>query len=526
MSAKLNKLNLNQALRERGRESVIQLNTLPVSAMPMVLTLDELRPNPDNPRTSRNPKYEDIKASIKARGLDTVPKVTKNPHGDDVYIFSDGGNTRYEILKELWEETQDEQFYRLHCLFKPWPGRLQCVIGHLAENEVRGNLTFIEKALGIQKARHIYEEELGKKVSLRELSSLLTTEGLPIHNSSISKMIEAIRYLYPSLPSLLMSGLGRDQVQLLLNLRHAALTLWQAYEFKCQATAPFEEVFSQCCMQFDSPELWNLDLFRDELIGRLLGALPHPSLNYDRWVLELDPKAHNRRQLFGETQVVSHEQTPSSVLHDARVQPESTLQTAVNEAVLETKESGLHNDKATPKPSGIDCARTEKKLLNQYKEAGNAGHEASFDNSLPFLVNDEEDEALCTSSSHNCTIWSLSALDDDIEHLQGLIWHLVFELAETQGCEHELLPDSTSDQACGFQPTAGGHASAFTHWLFSLTGKNTESTACTLTALLIGGHDTPSDCYLNDKDSQKLLRLLRLLRRLRQWQHQHYSGEE
>ncbi|PHM22600.1 hypothetical protein Xinn_04143 [Xenorhabdus innexi] len=72
-----------------------------MAEMPMVLTLDQLRPNPDNPRTGRNPRYDDIKASIQARGLDTVPKVTRDPQGEDVYIFSDGGNTRYQVLSEL-----------------------------------------------------------------------------------------------------------------------------------------------------------------------------------------------------------------------------------------------------------------------------------------------------------------------------------------------------------------------------------------------------------------------------------------
>ncbi len=133
----------------------------PVSEMPMILTLEQLQPNPDNPRQGRNPRYEEIKSSIRARGLDSVPKVTKAP-GSEFYIFSDGGNTRYQILSELWQETQDERFFRLHVLFKPRPGRLQCLIGHLAENEVRGELTFLEKAQGICVARSLYEETLGK----------------------------------------------------------------------------------------------------------------------------------------------------------------------------------------------------------------------------------------------------------------------------------------------------------------------------------------------------------------------------
>lgn len=184
-----NRTNIGASMLQPGRRASGSVESTPVVEMPMVLTIEQLAPNPDNPRTSRNPRYDEIKASIKARGLDTVPKVTRDPDGDpNKYIFSDGGYTRYQILTELWQETGEERFFRIHVLVKPWPGRLQCVIGHLAENEVRGDLSFIEKARGIHKARIIYEEQLGKSVSLRGLSTLLTSEGLPVHNSTISRM--------------------------------------------------------------------------------------------------------------------------------------------------------------------------------------------------------------------------------------------------------------------------------------------------------------------------------------------------
>lgn len=152
-------LNLGDAMLQRGKSPAQAADnntptvTQPVNEMAMVLTLDQLRPNPDNPRKGRNPRFEEIKASVRARGLDSIPKVTRDPDGDDVYIFSDGGNTRYQILCDLWQETGDERFYRVHTIFKPWPGRLKCLVGHLAENEVRGDLTYIEKAFGVHKAR-------------------------------------------------------------------------------------------------------------------------------------------------------------------------------------------------------------------------------------------------------------------------------------------------------------------------------------------------------------------------------------
>lgn len=77
--AKAPLLNLGDALLQGAKEpsSAPAVPIMPTSEMPMVLTLDEMAPNPDNPRTTRNPKYDEIKESIRARGLDTVPKMTK-----------------------------------------------------------------------------------------------------------------------------------------------------------------------------------------------------------------------------------------------------------------------------------------------------------------------------------------------------------------------------------------------------------------------------------------------------------------
>jgi len=225
--------DLGAAMLMRGKSPQVAVQTpaipLPVNEMAMVLTLDQLRPNPDNPRTSRNPRYDEIKSSIRARGMDSVPKVTRNPDYPDVFIFSDGGNTRYQILCELWQETGDEGFYRIHTIFKPWQGRLKSLIGHLAENEVRGDLSYIEKAFGVHKARVIWESQLGRTVTLRELSDLLNQEGYPIDNSSISRMEDTLNYIYPHMPKLLESGMSRGQVIPLLGLRSSANKVWKSF---------------------------------------------------------------------------------------------------------------------------------------------------------------------------------------------------------------------------------------------------------------------------------------------------------
>ncbi|CAI3793932.1 hypothetical protein GLGCALEP_00822 [Pseudomonas sp. MM221] len=43
----------------------------PIADTPLVLSIDEVLPWEDNPRTTRNPRYDELKESIRNRGLDT-----------------------------------------------------------------------------------------------------------------------------------------------------------------------------------------------------------------------------------------------------------------------------------------------------------------------------------------------------------------------------------------------------------------------------------------------------------------------
>ena len=188
---------------ERSGPSAATLSD-PIADTPMVVTLDQLRPYDHDPRVTRNPAYAEIKASIRERGLDAPPAITRRP-GEAHYIIRNGGNTRLAILRELWSETKEERFFRIACLFRPWParGEIVALTGHLAENELRGGLTFIERALGIEKAREFYEQESGQALSQSELARRLTADGYPVPQSHISRMNDAVRYLLPAIPTLL-----------------------------------------------------------------------------------------------------------------------------------------------------------------------------------------------------------------------------------------------------------------------------------------------------------------------------------
>lgn len=570
-------LDLNSALLQQGKTAAgtqpltSVVAEIPVSEMPLVLTLDEVNPNPDNPRTTRNPKYDDIKASIRVRGLDTVPKVTRDPERPELgYFFSDGGNTRYAILSELWQETGEVRFYRFSCVFKPWPGRLSCVIGHLAENEVRGDLTFIEKAFGIKQARTLFEEQLGKTVSLRELSTLLGESGYPVHNSNISRMEDTIQYLYPYIPRLLESGLGRPQIQLLLALRGNADKTWQRFIIDVEVTCTFDAVFGSVCSHFDDPEVYSLDMFRDELIGALINALPHPLLNYDRWLLELDPKEQNRRKHLGETTLTPELSGKGNTveLAPALQQEDTDGQTApemlggggsslVLDSVLLESTGDAENESQGVQDEEIPSTQTELRVETQPDLYGAPSVLSGEVETLVDGENTTVNEPLLPGSHestapHNNTetqpkqavapaaevpfaevglepvssIWVISALQDDIEHLQVITFRLAFELAEVAGCEAEIKADKADLQASGYALTAE-RPSRFTALLLTLAGNNPDgASSSSLNEALIGSENAADWPLLDDIHAVKLMRLIRVLRRLRELQRDLPETEE
>ena len=91
----------------------------PIADTPMNVTLDQLHPYDHDPRVKRNPAYEEIKASIRERGLDAPPAITRRP-GEEHFIIRNGGNTRLAILRELWDESKQDRLFRISCLFRAW----------------------------------------------------------------------------------------------------------------------------------------------------------------------------------------------------------------------------------------------------------------------------------------------------------------------------------------------------------------------------------------------------------------------
>lgn len=277
--------NSNDLLKKRMTSPLINKDpnaSLP-SEMPMTITLDQVHVSDVLPRMKKNESYNDLKESIRSSGLDQAPIITKRP-GDDFYIIAKGGNTRLEILKELYEETGDPAFFRFNCVYQKWQSESKSIVGHLKENGLRSDYTFIEKSLGVSKLKSIYESDLNKSLSYRELSSKLKEDGYPISHVLLSKMINTVELLYPFIPEIFKAGLSRNNAEKILQLRTTCEKKWKDSDIDELKSRDFNDEFGLILTQFDlSPEIFSYERLQDEVLGHFstLFKISYDDLNFD-----------------------------------------------------------------------------------------------------------------------------------------------------------------------------------------------------------------------------------------------------
>lgn len=338
----------------------------PIADTPLVLTVEEILPWEDNPRTTRNPRYDELKESIRNRGLDTPPPVTRRP-GEAKYRIRNGGNTRITILKELFQETGEERFQRINVLFRPWDeirGEIIMLTGHLAE-DLKGELKFIERAVGVGNAKALYESESGEEIGIRELSRRLTKDGYPISPSHISRMLDTVQHLLPAVPALLYNGLGKPQIEKVLSLRKSALACWDKHY--SNEGVDFEMLFQDVLAQFEGEaEEFLFQRFQDELIGTMKKSLP---LGYEDILLEITQQQDKLRR---STPVVEVPITGSSALPTS---PASGTAAGSTSPLSQQSPAGTGRSQKPPQITPQPAAATpESSLTPEQKHERIAGH--------------------------------------------------------------------------------------------------------------------------------------------------------
>ncbi len=193
----------------------------------MLLPVMEILLYDRNPRKSRNPQFNEIKESIRQKGVQHPPNVTKRP-GSGKYMVYGGGNTRLLAMQELWLETRDPKFERMMAFYRPWVNEAAALAAHLVENEQRADMVFYDKVQGYMDLKREYENAFGP-LSSRRFEELLKGDGLPASKT----ILHIYNYAYIRLSPLGLACYGlsknsvRDVIQPRLNL---AMRLAQRFE--------------------------------------------------------------------------------------------------------------------------------------------------------------------------------------------------------------------------------------------------------------------------------------------------------
>ncbi len=267
--------DLSERLRgDRQRDASVSASTPsdPLRPTHMVVTLDDLVPYDKNPRRKRNPLYDDIKASIRARGLDDPPDITRRPDGgeDAPYMMRRGGNTRLAILRELYEETGDRRFFSIKCMFHPWVDEIDALVGHLIENDLRGGMILRDRGYAARDWMAMMPEEQTK--SLRKTADVMSSQGWKIDHSSLGMLLYAVKELDPFIPSTLEEGAGRPLVKELRTLQRKYEEYWESIEtLGAPPTETLKQIWEDALKAHDDPR-FNMGSFREEMEHNIADA--------------------------------------------------------------------------------------------------------------------------------------------------------------------------------------------------------------------------------------------------------------
>ena len=373
----------------------------------MVLDIHCINPYERNPRRSKNPEYDRIKDSIRANGLDQPLVITQRPRATD-YIVHAGGNTRLLILKELFEETGDTQFARVHCLFRPWNRESDVLLAHLRENDLRGSLTFIDKARAVFEAKQFIEEESGTgEITHKDLGIKLRSFGYSIGSSLICQMAYAVRTLLPLTPQALEAGMGNHQVVRIRALERAASTLWQ--QCCSGGDSAFDEVFAALCRRYDGPD-WDTDVLQGA-IETEIAEEAETSIHTIR--VALDAEIKGRELVIPEFVPIKEPPKP------------------------ERRDSGYGNPVAT-------------EVLDDKKEGDTSLAHASETSpvSVAVPIQPQDDPVDPTTDVSESLIDASHSKPTDLKSLRGRAWTLAARLAQRNGIGDLVMP--LSGKGLGF----------------------------------------------------------------------------
>jgi len=140
-----------------------------------------------NQHQLRNPKYNDLLASIEAKGVQTPIQVTFYPQSQKLGL-SLGEQTRLVTNRELYERTQDSRFLYPPILKETVLSDFGVCINHVLENQQRSNSPFLETSKAIVTIKDLLIQE-PVDTNRETLAVEMASRGLPIRRQTIQGML-------------------------------------------------------------------------------------------------------------------------------------------------------------------------------------------------------------------------------------------------------------------------------------------------------------------------------------------------
>jgi ParB family protein of integrating conjugative element (PFGI_1 class) len=480
----------------------------PVAEQQMMLDVLGIRPYESNPRLTRNPLYDEIKESIRQRRLQQPLIVTRRP-SEEHYIVARGGNTRLQILQELQQECPDGRFDKVLCLFTPWVSEIQTLSSHLIENEQRGQLLFIEKALAVDNLRKLYEAETNRTFTQAELAQRLAGDGIKVSQPLISRMRDTLSFLFPAIPNLFHQGLNTEAVKKLIIFHNNCEKAWNEFASQARPATDFDRFYHDALAGYNvTLEGFSIRVVEDELIGKMAQALGQTYGTIEVIVREDESRA-GMRNLFLSMPVEKFK--PLEVPPPVPSAPADSVPCSPT-----TSPSRISKSTNSLSPANEEAAQENR--LHSIKHLIEEQIGSENEDAAPAQF-DELSDAHGHDSLSEKGVWEIAPEEDDRSSLRSQIAQLACEIAELTEPEARICRTGVG---AGYEFRSPG-LEAWDRWsaatrmtmllLRDLSGRGTPRPIAQIGGLLCG-LPCQGVARVSDEVFCKFIRLLRLLRRL------------
>ncbi|MET0076959.1 MAG: ParB family protein [Candidatus Thiodiazotropha lotti] len=250
-----------------------QSNLIPQDGDTLILHPSQILKYDRNPRIVRNREYESIKRQLMSQGVQEVLSVTQRPDmPPDQFMLARGANTRLEIIHEILEETSDERFLQIKCRYVAWVSEAKIFTDTMAENDVRGEVTFFDRAHASMDLKAILEEQSGNPYGPRELIEYINSHGLSkVNRADVTRFEYTIDQLQEALIETLSLGLGPWQIDAISKLHKSSAKLWEDAGETDDWDPLFQGILKKLDQRVKTLDDWSYDrLFKE--VARELGS--------------------------------------------------------------------------------------------------------------------------------------------------------------------------------------------------------------------------------------------------------------